>query len=76
VVASDITGYRDVMTPETSVAFPPGDIRALVDAVGALLEDERRRVAMGAAGRELAQRLWAWDAIAGRLLAIYEGVAS
>src|SRR5262245_10465477 len=29
VVASDISGYRDVVTPETCVAFPPGDIAAL-----------------------------------------------
>src|SRR3954447_18797689 len=31
VAASDISGYRDVMTPETGVAFPAGDGGALVD---------------------------------------------
>ena len=36
VVASDITGYRDVMTPETSVAVPPGDPRRSPTAVAAL----------------------------------------
>ncbi|MDX6474076.1 MAG: phosphatidyl-myo-inositol alpha-mannosyltransferase, partial [Gaiellaceae bacterium] len=30
VVASDISGYRDVMTPETCVSFPAGDEHALV----------------------------------------------
>ena len=74
VVASDISGYRDVMTPETSVAFPAGDERALADAVVGLLADEHRRAAMGAAGRELAQTRYAWDAIASRLLGIYEAV--
>ena len=64
VVASDISGYRDVMTPETSVAFPPGDQSALTDAVASLLADEPRRAAMGAAGRELMQERYAWDAIA------------
>ena len=43
VVASDIPGYRDVMTPETSVAVPPGDPGALADAVEALLADEAGR---------------------------------
>jgi phosphatidylinositol alpha-mannosyltransferase len=71
VVASDITGYRDVMTPETSVSFPAGDVDALADAVVALLADEARRAAMGAAGRELAQSRYAWDAIARRLESIY-----
>jgi phosphatidyl-myo-inositol alpha-mannosyltransferase len=76
VVASDITGYRDVMTPETSLAFPAGDERALADAVDGLLADEPRRAAMGAAGRELAQRLYAWDSIADRLLDVYEAAAA
>ncbi len=72
VVASDITGYRDVMTPETAVAVPPDDARALAEAVVALLEDEPRRAAMGAAARALAQERYAWPDIARRLLAIYE----
>jgi len=76
VVASDIPGYRDVMTPETSVAFPAGDERALADAVVSLLADEPRRAAMGAAGRELMQRRYAWDAIASRLVDIYEAAAA
>jgi phosphatidylinositol alpha-mannosyltransferase len=76
VVASDISGYRDVMTPETCIAFPPGDVDALVGAVLELLADEPRRRAMGAAGRELAQSRYAWDAIARTLLDIYEQVAA
>jgi phosphatidyl-myo-inositol alpha-mannosyltransferase len=72
VVASDIPGYRDVMTPETCVSFPAGDGAALVEAVGALLADEPKRQAMGIAGRELAQELYSWDAIARRLIGIYE----
>jgi glycosyltransferase involved in cell wall biosynthesis len=74
VVASDITGYRDVITPETAVGVPPGDARALADAVSALLEDEPRRLAMAAAARALAQERYAWPDIAARLLAIYESL--
>ena len=29
VVASDIEGYREVVTPETAVSVPPGDVGAL-----------------------------------------------
>jgi phosphatidylinositol alpha-mannosyltransferase len=76
VVASDIPGYRDVMTAETAVSFPPGDADALATAVVALLADEPRRQAMGVAGRQLAQERYAWEAIGRRLLEIYEGVAA
>lgn len=74
VVASDIPGYRDVITPETSVAVPPGDPRALAAAVAALLADEPLRQARGAAARTLACERYAWRDIARRLLAIYEAV--
>src|SRR3954463_11411563 len=47
VVASDISGYRDVMTAGTCLSFPAGDEHALVEAVDAMLADEPRRRAMG-----------------------------
>jgi phosphatidyl-myo-inositol alpha-mannosyltransferase len=74
VVASDIPGYRDVMTPETGLAFPPGDIGLLTDAVESMLADEPRRQAMGAAGRALAEDRYAWGALAQRLVGIYESL--
>jgi glycosyltransferase involved in cell wall biosynthesis len=58
------------------MAFPPGDEDALTDAVASLLADEPRRAAMGAAGRELMQQRYAWDAIAARLVGIYESAAA
>ncbi|HSX21600.1 MAG TPA: glycosyltransferase family 4 protein [Gaiellaceae bacterium] len=76
VVASDIPGYRAVMTPETAVMFPPGDERALTEAVVALLEDEPRRQALGTAGRRLAQDRYSWEAIARRLLDTYESLVA
>jgi phosphatidylinositol alpha-mannosyltransferase len=72
VVASDIPGYRDVMTPETSVAVTPGDAGALAEAVTALLEDEPNRAALGAAARELAIDRYSWADIARRLVTIYD----
>ena len=72
VVASDITGYRDVTTPDTSVTVPPGHVPALVEALVALSEDEERRAGLGAAARRLALERYSWDDIARRLLRIYE----
>jgi phosphatidyl-myo-inositol alpha-mannosyltransferase len=76
VVASDISGYREVLDPSASVAVPPGDAAALTDAVAALVEDEPRRAALGEAARALAVELYAWPGIARRLERIYEQVTS
>jgi phosphatidylinositol alpha-mannosyltransferase len=75
VVASDIAGYRDVMTPEAGVLVPPGDPRALAEAIAGLLDDEPRRRALGAAARELARDRYSWDDIGRRLAGIYELVS-
>jgi phosphatidyl-myo-inositol alpha-mannosyltransferase len=75
VVASDIAGYREVMTPEAGVSVPPGDPQALADALVALLGDESRRSALGAAARQLARERYSWDDIARRLIGIYELVS-
>ena len=72
VVASDIAGYRDVMTPEAGVLVPPSAPSALADAVVALLEDEPRRRALGAAARGLARERYSWDDVGRRLVGIYE----
>ena len=74
VVASDIPGYREVLTPETAIAVGPGDERELADAVAALLDDEPRRQAMGAAARELAVDRYSWSDIGRRLESVYEVV--
>jgi phosphatidyl-myo-inositol alpha-mannosyltransferase len=75
VVASDIDGYREVMTPDAGMSFPPGDERALAEAVAGLLEDEPRRCALGEGARSLALERYSWEDIGRRLVEIYELVA-
>ena len=75
VVASDITGYRDVMTDETGLLVPPGDPDALAGVVSDLLANEPRRQQLGASARKLAHERYSWDDIARQLTAIYEGLA-
>ena len=50
------------------------DAGEVAGAIGALLADAPRRAAMGAAGRELVQRIWTWDVVARQLTTEYERV--
>jgi phosphatidyl-myo-inositol alpha-mannosyltransferase len=74
VVASDIPGYREVLDASAAVAVPPGNERALVEAVGELVGDEPRRERLGEAARAIAVERYSWPGIARRLEAIYEQV--
>lgn len=74
VVASDIPGYRGLVTPETGVLTPPGDADALAETIEAVLADEPARVARGRAARELAAGTYAWPLLARRLQDCYERV--
>jgi glycosyltransferase involved in cell wall biosynthesis len=60
-IAGDIPGVRDIVDEETAVLVPPGDARALADAVSSLASDPARRRALGDAGRALvlARHTWA-----------------
>jgi phosphatidylinositol alpha-mannosyltransferase len=74
VVASDIPGYREVVTEETGALVPPGDADALAETIAALLSDEAVRVERGRAARERAMSEYAWPLLARRLADCYERV--
>jgi phosphatidyl-myo-inositol alpha-mannosyltransferase len=76
VVASDIDGYRDVMTETAGVSFRAGDVGALTDAAVELLEDEPRRAALGTGARRIATERYSWHDIGRRLVDIYERVTA
>jgi phosphatidyl-myo-inositol alpha-mannosyltransferase len=71
VVASDIPGYREVLTPAVAVPVRPDDPDALVEAVAGLVADEPSRERMGEAARTLAVEHYSWPRIASRLEEIY-----
>jgi phosphatidylinositol alpha-mannosyltransferase len=74
VVASDIPGYRQILTPETGALVRPEDPAALADAILALLADEPNRLEKGRAARERAASEYAWPLLARRLADCYERV--
>jgi len=74
-VASDIAGYREVLDPAASLAVPPDEPAALVEAVAGIVADEERRRALGEAAREIAVERYSWPGIAARLVEVYDQVA-
>lgn len=72
IVASDIMGYRDVMTDgQEGLLVTPADQDALADALIGLLQSEDDRRRMGAAGRTTASA-YAWGSVSRRLVDFYE----
>ena len=71
-VPADNLAARVVTRERAGVVVPPGDPGALAAAVGALLSDDERRRAMGAAGRAYAERAFDLGAIASRFEAVLE----
>lgn len=67
-VASDVGGLPDVVRDgSTGLLVPPGDARALAEALGRILSDPDEARRMGAAGRARIERHNTWDAVAARM---------
>ena len=71
-VASDIPGYRGVVTHgRDGLLFPRGDATALAETLRELALDPAQATRMGAAAAETAQR-YAWPHVAQELVGVYE----
>src|SRR5258705_6095735 len=75
-VASDIPGYRAVMTEVTRILVAPGDVEALAEGLIGLLWHGPARQAVGESARRLAIERYSWGTIAERLEQIYREVAA
>jgi phosphatidylinositol alpha-mannosyltransferase len=76
IVASDISGFRDVLTDgQHGLLVPPKDSSALASALKKLLDDPDRRRAMASAGSEHA-RQFAWEEVSSQVLSHYERALS
>ncbi|HZS94667.1 MAG TPA: glycosyltransferase family 4 protein, partial [Chloroflexota bacterium] len=71
IVASDIAGYRDVLTDGVEgLLVPPRDEVQLAEAVCRLLQDRERAQDIGSAGLITARR-YSWQSIAEQVLDFY-----
>ncbi len=71
IVASNIAGYRSVLTDGQEGWFtPPGDPQALAQALGRLVEQPRLRQTMGQQGRLTASR-YSWERLTDEILEVY-----
>jgi phosphatidylinositol alpha-mannosyltransferase len=74
VVASDIPGYRSVVTPEIDgVVAPPGDVQALTEQIVRLARDPELRRELSRRGRVRALD-FAWPRVTDRIEAVYREV--
>jgi phosphatidylinositol alpha-mannosyltransferase len=71
IVASDIEGYRNVVTHQAEgLLVPPQDANALADALITILQQPELGRSMGQRGQTTAAR-YSWDEIADRVLDCY-----
>ncbi len=74
VVASDIDGYRWVITPgKEGLLVPPRSPQHLAQAILELANDPARRKTMGEQGRKTAEK-YAWSKIVDQIEAVYQTV--
>jgi len=73
VVATAVGGHLDLVADgETGLLVPPGDVRALRDALERLLADAELRRRLGAAARERALAYFSWQRVTRLTLSVYE----
>lgn len=74
IVASDISGYRTVVTHGTDgLLTPPRNSGELANAIGQLLRDEQLRERLRQTGRQKAHE-YAWPSVASRVLDYYNEI--
>jgi glycosyltransferase involved in cell wall biosynthesis len=76
VIASDVGGVSEIVTPGAGILVAPGDAAALAAAVARLAGDPDERAAMGKHGRERYDEEFGADRWAGRLRSLYERVVA
>jgi glycosyltransferase involved in cell wall biosynthesis len=73
IVASATAGIPEAVTNgENGLLVPPGDVRALADALAEVLSSSERRTELGAAARERANREFTVQVMADRYEALYQ----
>jgi phosphatidyl-myo-inositol alpha-mannosyltransferase len=75
VVASNIAGYRTVITPgQNGLLVPAGKPDRLANGLRRVLQDDHLASRLAAAGRQTIEQTYAWSVVIPRLLAEYRAV--
>ena len=75
IVTTDVPGCRDAIIPnKTGLLVPVRNSEALANAIQDLLENSQKRISMGRAGRELAEKEYAIENIVDAHLEIYNNL--
>lgn len=72
IVASQVGGICDVVTPEVGILVPPGDPDALAAAIAQLMGDEKRWMEYSSNARKRAEGLYDWHRIVLRYQDLYQ----
>jgi glycosyltransferase involved in cell wall biosynthesis len=70
-VISTTAGALPEVVGDAGILVPPGDTGAIVEAVGALFDDENKRRQFSAMGRERVARMFNWDNAARETAEVY-----
>jgi glycosyltransferase involved in cell wall biosynthesis len=75
IVATDVAGCRDVVVHgRNGLLVPTNDPAALADALDRLIKDERLRVSMGTAGREIVLSKYTSSQVNAATLRVYDSL--
>ena len=74
VVSTTAGALTEVVDEKSGILVPPGDHRAIAEAVKLLMNDEALRQRMGAAGRARVERLFSWEDATKKILDVYQEV--
>jgi glycosyltransferase involved in cell wall biosynthesis len=75
VIATEVGGIPDLLSGDSGILVPPGDVAALVEAMRRLASDPDLRARMGRAAREHYLKLFSPKAVLPALLSTYMRVA-
>jgi glycosyltransferase involved in cell wall biosynthesis len=75
MLLSDVGGFGELVEDHGAGRLvPPGDPRALAEAIGELLADPEERERLATRAREAAAGPYSWDSVAERTIGVYEEV--
>jgi 1,4-alpha-glucan branching enzyme len=75
-IASDVGGISSLIGPSVVKLVPPGDAKALADAMIRLRNDEITRRGLAEMGRRFVTEHFSWDRVVDRLVDVYATIQS